>query len=575
MVENKGFTSTTIIGIIPQYPRHTQNNIYGKVRMPPVGIISVLCNIQAPNLNCYAIDENNYAGPRDFKGMPDHNFLQKRNPAKIALFYGGMSNSVPRLFSLAQQYQKQGLITIAGGSHVDALPEETLHSGIDIVVHGEGEEIMQELMAIILNNNQLVKDYKQKLATVKGISFINSENKYIFTGRRSPIKNLNKLIVPDLTLIKHLHKKWSSIPINRGRGCNFKCEFCVVNDQYGNFKAITPQKAFEQVVKYSDMGYKQFFFTDDNFAQDISGAIELCTLIGNYKRKFKKKLEFTVQVRNEVAENERLIKAMKYAGVITLAIGFESPINQELKAMSKGVTDELLTRRARTLSKHFYLHGMFIFGYPGFVDSKFKSELNLRQRAKAYHKFFRQSKIDTIQVLNAIPLPGTRLRAKLESEKRIFPLETVNWDKYDGLFLCYDPTSEGLDAYELQTIPKLLMKKRYLGLFLVRNINYGNWITWAYNATIGFPLQFGYFYSKRFIANLIEKKRARDIELSDLPTKTLFYVPLVSTMNDIKRKWRNLAIKTYAGGLYRRWQKEYNESKHTLKLKKSIAKKTI
>ena len=98
---------TTIIGIIPQYPKHSQNNIYAKVKMPPVGIISVLSQINHyPGLNVYAIDENNYAGPNDFTGMPDHSFLQKREPAKIAMFYGGMSNSIPRMFSLAKQYKK-------------------------------------------------------------------------------------------------------------------------------------------------------------------------------------------------------------------------------------------------------------------------------------------------------------------------------------------------------------------------------------------------------------------------------------------------------------------------------------
>jgi len=28
----------TIIGIIPQYPQHSQHNIYAKIKMPPVGI---------------------------------------------------------------------------------------------------------------------------------------------------------------------------------------------------------------------------------------------------------------------------------------------------------------------------------------------------------------------------------------------------------------------------------------------------------------------------------------------------------------------------------------------------------
>ena len=109
----------TIIGIIPQYPRHSQSNIYAKIKMPPVGILSVMSQI-APSPRCknvYAIDENNYGGPLTDRGMPDHSFLQARQPAHLALFYGGMSNSIPRLFTLAEQYRGFGAITIAGGSH--------------------------------------------------------------------------------------------------------------------------------------------------------------------------------------------------------------------------------------------------------------------------------------------------------------------------------------------------------------------------------------------------------------------------------------------------------------------------
>ncbi len=43
--------------------------------------------------------------------------------------------------------ERFGTITIAGGSHVDALPKEALSSGIDIVVHGEGEKTIMGIRA--------------------------------------------------------------------------------------------------------------------------------------------------------------------------------------------------------------------------------------------------------------------------------------------------------------------------------------------------------------------------------------------------------------------------------------------
>ncbi|HPC08918.1 MAG TPA: radical SAM protein, partial [Smithella sp.] len=409
---------------------------------------------------------------------------------------------------------------------------------------------------------------RSRLSQIKGISFLDDGGGYVFTGTRPPISDLDGLADCDLTLIKYLQKRWSYIPINRGRGCNWNCEFCVVNKQYGKYKAASIDTALRQLIRYADMGYTKFFFTDDNFAQHPDEAIALCKAIGNYKRNFLKKIDLVVQVRSEVAENDALIEAMHFAGVSMLAIGYESPINEELRAMRKGVTVEKLIARSRKLSNVFYLHGMFIFGYPLNDDAQGPSSFTVKQRAKIYKDFFKKSGIDTIQVLNAVPLPGSDLRTRLEREGRLLPLKIVGWDKYDGLFLCYDPRPDSMDAFELQGMPGLLMKKKYLGGFIKRNLNYGNWLNWTYIATIGFPIQFVEFYIRRFIRNLAERQRAGKRPDGAWSPRTIFAVPLISAWKDIKRIWRNLFVRTYAGAIVNRWLKIYRKSRYGDKLRK-------
>ena len=143
----------------------------------------------------------------------------------------------------------------------------------------------------------------------------------------------------------------------------------------------------------------------------------------------------------------------------------------------------------------------------------------------------------------------------------------VNWDKYDGVWLCYNPEPEGIDPYELQNLPNLLMKKRYLGSIIGSSINYGNWINWAWNATLGFPLQFSTFYSKMFIKNMVSGlKNQRFMETPSDEIRNLFYMPLLGAWKGIKRKWRNLAIKTYGGRVVSRWYKLYNSSDYKSRL---------
>lgn len=558
----------TLIGIIPQYPKHSQQNIYARIKMPPVGILSVMSQIaHHPRIKgIYAIDENNYSGPQDVDGQPDHSFLQAGQPAQIALFYGGMSNSILRMYSVASRYKGFGAVTIAGGSHVDALPREALQSGVDIVVHGEGEETILELMEALISDSGVSLN-RAELYHIQGISFLDETGSYVFTGKRKPIEILDALADPDLTLIKFLKKRWGFVPINRGRGCNWNCEFCIVNKRYGKYKFASVDTTLRQLIKYADLGYSRFFFTDDNFAQNPADAIALCRKIADYKRNFQKKIDLVVQVRSEVAENDELIEAMLFAGVTMLAIGYESPINEELRAMRKGVTAEKLIARSQKLSNYFYLHGMFIFGYPSGKEDATRSSLSIKKRARCYIEFFKKSGIDTIQVLNAVPLPGSDLRARLEKEGRLLPLSMVGWDKYDGLFLCYDPRPDGLDVFDLQNMPALLMKKKYLGGFIGRRLNYGNWMNWTYIATIGFPIAFSVFYVRRFVRNLRDKIKAGNQRHVDWSPRTIFLIPLAKAWRDIQRTWRNLFVKTYAGAIVSRWLKLYRESDYKNKLR--------
>jgi len=552
----------TIIGVIPQYPNHSKQNVFGKERVFPLGIVFVMSQIEG--YDTYIIDENNYKGAVDSEDLPDHSELQRKNPAKIAMFYGGMSISIPRLYSVAKQYKEQGIITVAGGKHMENLPREALNSGVDIVVHGEGEKVIQNIVNAIVKDGKIAVGYKRNLEQIPGISFLRDNGEYVLAGERAPmaVGELNALKDPNLELIKFINKKWTAIPVSWGIGCNFDCEFCTVKEKY---RARAVEKLLKQIDSGINLGYHSFFIVDDNVTQNPDSAIEMFTALGDYTRKIGKKIGVTIQTRTKVAENDKLIKAMKYAGVNTICIGYESPIDEELKAMRKGVTVEKLVERSKKLSKYFYIHGMFIFGYPTFKDSKYRSGLTTKEKAKRYEKFFRNSGIDTIQVFNAVPLIGSELRERLDREGRLIPLSQVGWDKYDGAFLCYDPTPEGIDPSKLQDTPIKLMEKKYVGNALGKVLNHGRWVNWSIN-TIGFPVRFGTSYIRNFFGSLTGKRII--IEEKLLSLKNVFYVPLVRTWKVIKRDWRTTLCNTVGGVIIRKWKSIYRKSSYPKVLKR-------
>jgi len=68
---------------------------------------------------------------------------------------------------------------------------------------------------------------------------------------------------------------------------------------------------------------------------------------------------------------------MREAGINVVAIGFESPIDEELKAMNKHIKSADMIAFTRVFHKFgFLVHGMFIFGYP----LKEGTHLRCRQR---------------------------------------------------------------------------------------------------------------------------------------------------------------------------------------------------
>ncbi len=441
--------------IIPRVP---YPNVFSHLARPPLGIIYVATSVKENGLwDVEVIDELNWKNPvskRDLGGdsLAEHRDLQSRRPAQAVGFYGGLTSTVPRLFDIAKFYQSLGVPTVTGGAHVDALPDEALREGIDVVVHGEGEETIIEILKAWSDNHPL--------SEIHGISFTAQDGSVITTEKRKPICNLDDLPIPDFDLLVELRKPLTIVPFERTRGCNFNCEFCVVHDRFGPSRSASPERVAAELEKRIDSGYRRFFCVDDNFTQGKKSILRLLGLIKDIKKRRSVKLDFTIQARSSVGRDETLMQALRDVGVHMIAIGLESPISEDLKGMDKHQTPEQIERDVKSLRGHgFMIHGMFIFGYP-LENCPQQSTLTLRERADRFIQFIKRTRIDTIQVLKPVPIPGSRLAKRLAAQDRIFPLKIVGWDKYDGSFLTFLPDC-GTSASELQKQANRIMRSFY------------------------------------------------------------------------------------------------------------------
>ncbi len=468
--------------IIPAYPAF---NIYSHLAdkttaLGPVCVASAAQEIGGWDVE--VIDENNLRryGPRGGLIGTDHELLQKYRPADVVGFYGGLTSTIPRLYEIVRFYKNKGVVIIAGGQHfVEENIAEGLSSGIDYVVIGEGEETIGELLRAI--------EGKRDVSEIKGIAYL-KDGKVICTPKRAPITDFNKLPLPNFSLVRYA--KIKIYPVERIRGCGMECEFCTVK---GKPRSAPPERLFNQISSLVEtQGARHFFVVDDLFGQERDETIRFCNMLRDYQKNISTKLDLTVQIRLDKAKDQELLLAMHQAGVNTVAIGFESPIEEELKAMNKHLKPEDLIALAKVFHKFgFFIHGMFIFGYP--MKEGVNFTMPARERIRRFKNFIRKAKIDTIQILLPCPLSGTELRHRLLKQNRVYPLRDVGWEYYDGNFPLFEPDAP-LTAEEMQFSSQKIMGKfyqfRYIFMLGLRIIYFPAIVFFLHNIRLGWKKWF-------------------------------------------------------------------------------------
>ncbi len=453
-------------------PAFSSFNVYTKIAERTTALGPILVATSANKLEKWdveVIDENNCASrfcPKDRFNRPDHAELQKLRPADAVGFYGSLTSTIPRLYELAKLYKEFGAKTIAGGKHIENLPGEALKNNLEVVVFGDGEQTVRELLLAWQNN--------QSLKEITGLALL-VDNKLYKTKPRKLLTDFEELPLPDFNLLRYA--KIKIYPVSWWRGCPYNCEFCAVKDAT---RCVSAERLTAMVIHLAETRKaKGFFIVDDHFGgnhydkKQLEETIKFCKQIADYQKKFRKKLGFTVQIRLTAATQPELLSAMREAGISTVCIGYESPINEELISMRKGIVSRQMIEWTKIFHKFgFFIHGMFIFGYPHKQSDnhdKTKPSLSLEAKIKKFRAFIKQAKIDTLQILLTVPLPGTELRQRLKKEGRLYPLKQIGWEYYDGQFPLFEP-DDGISPEELQRAVKKIMKGFYRFNYLFKII---------------------------------------------------------------------------------------------------------
>ncbi|MFH1455590.1 MAG: radical SAM protein [archaeon] len=376
--------------------------------------------------------------------------VQEKKPDIIGI--GILTDMIKDLKDLVKSLRSiaPNAVFVAGGSHPSALPEETFDYGFDIIVKGEGEEVMVELVKALKN--------RTNLSEVDGI-YYKKNGKIVYTQQQKLIENLDDLPFPARDLLpmnKYLkysigRSSWilprPSTTVLGSRGCPFNCTFCATNLNYGRkVRQRSPSNYVDEIeMLIKDYGVKGILFNDDTLTTNRQWVLDLISEI----KKRKLKIKWGCNTRVNLVDKELLAK-MKEGGCVSISFGVESGVQEVLnKYHKKGITLDQI-RKAIKLCKEvgIFTHTTFIVGMPG--ETLRNMEVSIR--------FAKEIEPDAIQVSIATPFPKTEL---CDMALKVGKQKEFNWEELNFMFRGVIETKD-FTPKQVRAMQKKFLREFYL-----------------------------------------------------------------------------------------------------------------
>ena len=397
--------------------------LMGEYLPPPYGIIQLAAYVkrEVKDADVRILDCN--AEGVDWKQMEKR--IESFDPDIVASSSLATCNTyvVARTLETVKKVDPK-ILTVTGGQHFTATAQESLseYPEIDVIIRGEGEQTLAELVANSKDRNSF--------AGIEGISFRNKGH-IVHNASRPLIENLDMLPFPGYDLVKDTVGKYhfSSMAgrhsryalIEGSRGCSHECSFCTQWRHWqGKWRMKSPKRvADEMEFCHRNFGSKFVWLTDDNFGAG-SRANDLAEEI--IKNGSADEKTWFVQARcDDIIRNREVLPKLRNSGLNWVLLGVENSEPSTLENFRKGITPEDARTAVKLLQDNdIFAHAMFIIG----------SRKDTAKSIRDLSEFANVLDPDFVMFSCLTPFPGTEL---FEEAKRNGWIEDFNWSHYDML----------------------------------------------------------------------------------------------------------------------------------------------
>ncbi len=263
-------------------------------------------------------------------------------------------------------------LRVLGGIHATFMFRQVLSEApwIDVIVRGEGEEIMVALM-------QAVRDgrWPADRRRIKGLAFKDGEE-IVATQAASTVKNLDG-IDPDWSLLEW--DKYIYVPLgvkvaipNMARGCPFTCSFCSQWKFWRDYRVRDPKKVVDEIERLvNDHGVGFFILADEEPTINKKKFVEFCQEL--IDRGLPDRIKWGINTRvTDIYRDRDLLKFYRKAGLVHVSLGTEAAAQLKLDMFNKETTVAENKEAVRLLREaDIFVEAQFIVG----LDNETKETL--------------------------------------------------------------------------------------------------------------------------------------------------------------------------------------------------------
>jgi len=323
---------------------------------PPLGLLYLSSHLKARGFAVEVYDAT-LSTWEDFEA-----YVRRRRPPVAGIYVNLLTRR--RTLAMIRLLKSLGTTVVLGGPEPANHAREYLERGADLVVAGEGELTLEELLP------HLARHRGERLEEIDGLLFLDGDGRLVENRPRAQIPDLDAQPFPDREAIDleayvdlwRRHHGRGSVSLITARGCPYRCRWC----SHAVFGYTHRRRSPENVVAEVEEIVARYrpdmlWYADDVFTIHHRWLFRYAELLE--RRGLALPFE---TISREDRLNEEVVKTLARMGCFRLWIGAESGSQKILDAMERRADAARVVEMVHLLKRYGIESGMFIMlGYEG------------------------------------------------------------------------------------------------------------------------------------------------------------------------------------------------------------------